>query len=244
VNLPTLPCSSCKKECFSELGGTYLLVLMGPGSVIVASLIALRGIESLAFVAVVFACTVASMIIIFGNYSGAVINPALSLSAGISRLIRARLLVPYIFFQIVGGLLAGVTLRYLFFSTPDVTSLGSTKLASGIGPIAGIGLEAIGTFFLAMSALIASTSMKKGWAQALVIGGTLFVLIMLIGPLTGASFNPARSLGPSLLSGYLSNLYVFIAGPAVGAVAAGLVFRVIRQNGKARSAKNNPVCLC
>jgi aquaporin NIP len=239
LNLPTVPCSSCKKECLSELAGTYLLVLIGPGSVVVASLIALRGLESLAFVAVVFAATVGTMIIIFGKHSGAVINPALTLSAGLNRLIHPRFLLPYIFFQVVGGLLAGVTLRYLFFSTLNVTSLGSTKLEGGLGSVTGIGLEAVGTFFLAMSALIASTSLKKGWTQALVVGGTLFVLILLIGPLTGASFNPARSLGPSLFSGYFSNLYVFIVGPAIGAIAAGLVFRVIRQN-----AKKNPVCMC
>jgi glycerol uptake facilitator-like aquaporin len=221
--------------------GTYLLVLIGPGSVVLASLIALRGIESLAFVAAVFGATVASIIIVFGKHSRAVINPALTLSAGLNRLIHPRHLVPYLFFQVTGGLLAGVTLRYLFLSFSDATSLGSTKLTGGIAPVTGIALEAIGTFFLAMSALIASTSMKKGWAQALVVGGTLFVLILFVGPLTGASFNPARSLGPSIFSGYLSNLYVFIVGPCIGATAAGLLFRVIRQN--ARSAKNS-VCLC
>jgi len=60
------------------------------------------------------------------------------------------------------------------------------------------------------------------------VGGTLAILILLIGPLTGAGFNPARSLGPALASGYFSNLYVYVIGPAVGALIAGLLFERIR----------------
>jgi glycerol uptake facilitator-like aquaporin len=113
----------------------------------------------------------------------------------------------------------------------DLTSLGSTKLATGIDPALGIALEALGTFALALSALIAATRLKKSQHQALFVGGTLAILILLIGPSTGASFNPARSLGPALAAGYLSNLSVYFVGPIAGALLAGLIFRARFEQG-------------
>ena len=91
----------------------------------------------------------------------------------------------------------------------------------------GIGIEALGTFILAVSALAATAWISRAVLQALVVGCTLTVLILFIGPLTGAGFNPARSLGPALASGYFSNLYVYVIGPFVGALLAGLLFRQI-----------------
>lgn len=115
-------------------------------------------------------------------------------------------------------------------------------LASGISPFQGILLEAIGTFILTVSALFASAQIKNRRYQALLVGSTLFVLILVMGSLTGASLNPARSLGPSLASGYLQNLYVYFVGPLMGAAIAGLVFRRIRNE---RSKRNlDIVCLC
>jgi len=123
--------------------------------------------------------------------------------------------------------LAGLTLRLVFTPLGDTTSLGSTKLATSISPMTGIALETLGTLVLAMSALAATAWIRRARAQGLAVGGTLAILILLIGPLTGAGFNPARSLGPALASGYFSNIYVYVVGPAVGALLAGLIFRQI-----------------
>ncbi|MGI0084771.1 MAG: aquaporin [Nitrososphaerales archaeon] len=82
--------------------------------------------------------------------------------------------------------------------------------------------------------------MKRAHNQAFLVGATLFVLIFLLGPLTGAGLNPARTIGPALASGYTENLYVYFVGPIVGAVLAGLLFRLTR-NGR---AKGNLVCMC
>ena len=123
--------------------------------------------------------------------------------------------------------MAGLTLRLVFTPLGDTTSLGSTKLATSISPMTGIALETLGTLVLAMSALAATAWIRRARAQGLAVGGTLAILILLIGPLTGAGFNPARSLGPALASGYFSNIYVYVVGPAVGALLAGLIFRQI-----------------
>lgn len=231
----------------SELLGTYVLVLVGPAAVVIFSSIpSLLGLESLLLIAVAFGGTVALLIFLLGKHSGAAINPAITVAVASGRLLKKDLFLPYLFFQLVGGVLAGLTLREFFLSFNSGASLGSTKLSNGIDPALGITIEAIGTFVLASSALIASTRIKGVRNQGIFVGTTLFALIMFIGPLTGASFNPARSLGPSLASGYLTNLYVYFIGPILGALVAGLVFRVIQDGSSSRRKRKqgNSVCLC
>lgn len=245
--MSSFPCSGCKKQCFAEFVGTYLLVVIGPASVIVTSLVPNLGSdEALGIIAFTFGAVVGFLILVFGEHSGAVFNPAITLGATFGRILHSRYLAPYLFFQLSGGILAGVTLREMFLADGTLTALGSTRLANGINPFLGISLEAAGTFFLTFAALLASSQIKDRRYQALLVGGTLFVLILLIGPLTGAGFNPARSLGPSLASGYLSNLYVYILGPILGALIAGLIFRWKRRkdDDERKSKRLNIVCLC
>lgn len=211
----------------SEMVGTYLLVFFGPGSVVAASLLGLTSLEALVFVASVFAVTVAAAILVFGRLSGAHINPAVSLGSAVAGLLRRELFLPYVAFQVAGALLAGLSLRVIFGAMTR-TDLGSTQLAAGVSPAQGVGLEVAGTFFLALSAFIAGTLLESPPKQAVLVGGTLFALILLIGPLTGASFNPARSLGPSLFSGDLSGQLIYYIGPPSGAALAGLVFGAAR----------------
>lgn len=235
------PCSSCKKECLSELIGTYLLVFLGPSSIIVSSIIPnFTSIEALVFIAFSFGSTVSVVIYFLGKHSGAVINPAITFGATFAKILHSRYFIPYLFFQLIGGLLAGFTLRLIFSASASSTiELGSTELAKGVSPVLGFSLEIAGTFILTTSALIASTRIQTPIGQALLVGSTLFVLILFIGPLTGAGFNPARSLGPSLASGYFTNLYLYIIAPIVGALLAGLLFRTVRDHGK-----RSLVCLC
>ena len=238
------PCSKCKKECLSEFIGTYLLVVVGSASVIMTSLVpSLSSAQALGIIALTFGGVVGLLILLFGEHSGAVFNPAITLGAFLGRILHLRLFVPYLFFQLFGGIFAGVTLREMFLSDATQTALGSTKLANGVNPILGISLEATGTFFLTSSALIASARIKGRRYQALLVGATLFFLILLIGPLTGAGLNPARSIGPSLASSYFQNLYVYIFGPILGAAIAGLVFRW-KRNDERKSKGLNIVCLC
>jgi len=215
----------------SELVGTYLLVVIGPGTIVSLSVLSISGPEALALVALSFGGTVALVIFFLGEFSGAIINPALTVAALSAKQLRAGLVVPFLAFQIIGGALAGYSLKLVFGSLGDGTSLGSTKLAVGVTPSTGILLESVGTFFLACSALVASTRIRKASHQALLVGGTLAVLILLIGPSTGAGFNPARSLGPSLASDYFTDFYVYLVGPLAGALIAGFAFRFASPRG-------------
>ena len=174
----------------------------------------------------------AALIVTLGEISGALINPAITLAIATAGSIRRSLLIPYVAFQIAGALLAGLTLEIAFGSL-NPTSLGSTKLAAGVSPVEGVVLEIAGTFVLATSALMAGAFLNgNALAQASLVGFTLFILILLIGPLTGASFNPARSLGPSVFSGYFQNQLIYYIGPLIGGLLAGLIFTGARKLAK------------
>lgn len=240
----TLPCSGCKTECTSELLGTYLLVLIGPASVVLTySVASASPFEALALVALAFGTTVASVIILLGRRSGAHINPAISLANGLAGIFNRRLFLPYVAFQVAGGLLAGLTLKAVFGSFSSFAVLGSTRLAAGVTPVEGIALEAGGTFVLAFAALSASSFVRTPLRQGIFVGATLFFLIIAIGPLTGASFNPARSLGPSVFSGYFGGQFVYWIGPLAGGGCAGLIFRTLRKT-HGQTERLSTVCLC
>ena len=235
----SVPCSHCSRECSAEFFGTYLLVLFGAGSVIISTII--KGFEAIVFVAGIFAGTVMLNILLLGKRSGAHINPAVTIAHALSRKTQNDLILPYLIFQGLGAMSAALTLR-LFFLNRSVfpADLGSTELAQGVHPIYGIVIEAIGAFLLCSAALTASFYVRRPLSQAVLVGGTLFLLILMFGPLTGASFNPARSVGPAFWSWHWSGEYVYLIGPLLGAVFAALFFKVIGRARKSESA----VCLC
>lgn len=221
--------SRYKKAYLAEMLGTFLLVFIGPGSLLLASTIpAISSQEALVLVALVFGSTVAVVIVSLGRHSGAHINPAITLANTVAGMSDRRLMVPYVCFQLAGGLLAGLALRLVFAGASASASLGSTKLAAGVSPLEGLLLEVAGTFVLALAALTAASAISSPLKQAALVGSTLFVLILFLGPLTGASFNPARSIGPSLFSGYLNGQAVYWFGPMIGGGLAGYLFGILR----------------
>jgi len=235
----SIPCSRCKRECSAEFLGTYLLVLFGAGSVILGSV--LKGFGALVFVAGIFGGTVALAILLLGKHSGAHINPAVTIAHAFTKRTRTDLILPYLCFQGLGAVVAALTLR-VFFLNQQVfpADLGSTELARGVNPLYGIAIEAIGTFFLCSAALTATFYVRRPIWQAALVGGSLFLLILLCDPVTGASFNPARSVGPALWSWHWANEYVYLIGPLLGAVFAALLFRLVENAKK----PTRLVCLC
>jgi len=220
-----------------------MLVLIGPGTVAAVSLA--QGItifEALLVIGFAFGATVSLVILLLGRISGAHINPAITLAHIIAGKTTPEIFVPYISFQVLGGLLAAFTVKLVFSQFGSPADLGTTKLASGVSPLVGTVLETTGTFVLAMSGFLASLRIHKKPGEAALIGSTLFVIILALGPLTNASLNPVRSLGPALASGYLTNLYVYWIGPLAGGLIAGLAFRFFER---AKIGKGpRAVCLC
>ena len=174
---------------------------------------------------------------------GVHINPAVTVANALAGTFKRELTVPYVAFQVLGACLAGLSLKIVFGSIDSSASLGSTKLAVGITPVEGFAMEFLGTFVLATSALCASSFIRNPTKQAIIVGATLFALIMLIGPLTGASFNPARSLGPSLFSGYFDDQILYWSAPILGAGFGGLIFGSVKKF-HGRRKYLDIVCVC
>jgi MIP family channel proteins len=224
------PRASRRARSLSELIGTFLLVLVGPGT---AAAITLAGgvptFEAFLIIGLAFGGIVAIVILFLGRISGAHINPALTIAHAVAGKTSRDMLGIYVAFQVVGALLGGFTLKLIFSPYGLPADLGTTRLASGVSISAGILLEIAGTFILAMAGFVASSRIHAKVGEASFIGLTLFLIIQAIGPLTNASLNPARSLGPAVASGYLTNLYVYWIGPPVGGLIAGLVFRFLEK---------------
>lgn len=180
----------------------------------------------LTLVAAAFGAVVGAVILAVGPVSGAHINPAVTAGAAVRDRRVGVDFAAYLGAQLAGGLVAGALLRMIFAAGASSGNLGSTALGRGVGEAEGFALEVAGTFVLVFVALSVGRWTRSTPVQAATVGSVLFLLIMVLGPLTGASFNPARSLGPAIASGFLDNLGLFVVGPLLGGALAGQASRM------------------
>ncbi|HXU30895.1 MAG TPA: aquaporin [Thermoanaerobaculia bacterium] len=222
--------SSLSKALVAEFIGTFALIFIGAGA-------GALGIGGLVGVAFAHGLVIVGFAYAYGHISGTHINPAVTLGLLAAGKIEAGKTAAYVVVQILGGLVAAFTLRWVLGGV--VGGLGATTLAQGlqigdstvtITPLIGVVLEAILTFFLVNSVLNAAVSGKAGGHAGLAIGFTLTFAILMGGPLTGASLNPARSIGPALASGNTTDLWVYLVGPVLGGVVAGLLYRGVLED--------------
>lgn len=208
----------------AEAFATFALVLGGCGAIVAQ---ARTGTLGGVGVALTFAFVIAVMVYATGHLSGAHINPAITVAfAAVGHFPWHR--VPgYVAAQTIGAGLAALLLRGWFGLTAD---LGATGLSSGIGAWTGISIEIAATSFLAfVIASVATDVRAQQPAAGLAIGLAVGLGALFAGPLTGGSMNPARSLGPALVAGQLSHLWIYIAGPLVGALAGMGLYQGIRH---------------
>ncbi|MEC8764472.1 MAG: aquaporin [Candidatus Thermoplasmatota archaeon] len=188
-----------RREFAGEFFGTAFMVAAGCGSV---ALGASHGIVSLTFgVAVTLA------IIAFGPLSGAHINPAVSIAFWRDGQLEGRLLPTYVVAQCTGGI-AGALI---------VSGAAPTSLAPSVSLVEGFGIEVAITAALMTSILLIVQRSSSRMMIALWVGGTVALLAFIAGPLTGASMNPARTLGPNLLNGMWATLPFYVASTTLGA---------------------------
>jgi glycerol uptake facilitator protein len=162
---------------------------------------------------------------------GAHFNPAVTLAMAAIREIRPADAVVYWIMQLAGGVLGALVTKAILLDEGRGVHYGAVGVSDRLsgGTFLGFVCELIGTFFLMWSIVGVAVNPEglKDWA-GLVIGGTLGILVMIFGPLTGAGFNPARAFGPALVShdfgGGGKFLVVYVLGPAVGAVGAAVTY--------------------
>lgn len=229
------------KKYIAEFIGTMVLVIFGCGSAVAANtLLGKTGQElPLAFstllIAFAFGLVIVAMAYSIGNVSGCHINPAVSLAMFITKKLDGKDFVGYLVAQCAGGIVGAGILSVLVGGT---SSLGQNGFgaASALGVGAGIAFlaEVILTFVFITAILGVTSRESNGPVVGLVIGLTLTLVHILGIPFTGTSVNPARSLGPALLVGgeALSQVWVFILAPLVGAALAAFVYQYLDSENK------------
>ena len=217
-----MPASPLPRRCFAEAIGTFTLVFAGTGAVVIDSVT--RGGVTHVGVALTFWLVVMALIYAVGDVSGAHFNPAVTLGFWASRRLPGRTVGPYVLSQLAGALLASALLRVMF---GNVASLGATLPAGP--PVQSLLLETVLTAILMFVILCVSTGPRQiGTMAGIAVGGVIAMEAMFAGPICGASMNPARSLAPAIVSGNLRHLWVYLAGPTVGALVAIPCWRVTR----------------
>ena len=204
-----------ERKLLSEFLGTFGLVFTGCGAIVVNQ-VAGGAIGHLG-ICTIFGLIVMVMVYSFGDVSGAHINPAVTIAFWISKRFPANEVMPYILAQCLGSIAASGLLLFLF--PTDATSLGATIVSGGV-PQAFL-FELVITFLLMLIIIMVATGSKEvGTLAGIAIGAAVAVLALLAGPITGASMNPARSLGPALVSGNLEHIWLYVVAPIAGAALA------------------------
>ncbi|BCY29011.1 MIP/aquaporin family protein [Flavobacterium okayamense] len=203
---------------FVEFFGTFLLVFFGTGSIIVGEEI---GFFDTFSIGVVFGLTVWLVIIALQKYGDVHINPAVTIGFFSNKEMFLKDTIIYILFQIFGGVMASYVLFVIF---PSNLKLGNT-LPRDIWQEAFV-YEFFLSFLLMLVILISTTRKTLQKFAPFLIGFTVFLEAWLAGPLTGASMNPARTLGPSIVSGNVSFLWIYILAPILGMIMANLALKI------------------
>ena len=221
------------KKYIAEMVGTMVLVLMGCGSAVFAGSAAgavSAGVGTLG-VAFAFGLSVVAMAYTIGGISGCHINPAITLGVFMSGRMGGKDAALYMIFQVIGAIL-GSAILFALVSTgghDGPTATGSNGFGDGEMLQAFIA-EMVFTFIFVL-VVLGTTDSKKGAGNfaGLAIGLSLVLVHIVCIPITGTSVNPARSIGPALFEGgaALSQLWLFIVAPFVGAVLSAIVWKVI-----------------
>lgn len=210
----------------AELIGTFALVFCGTGAIVINQ--QSGGAITHVGIAITFGLIVMSMIYSLGNISGAHLNPAVSIAFTVAGRFSAKQLPGYILSQLIGAILASLTLKFLF---PTNELLGATMPAGT--EMQSFVLELILTFFLMLVIVnVATGSKEQGMFAGLAIGSIVALEAMFAGPVCGASMNPVRSIAPAFASGHMEHLWIYIAAPIAGATMAIPTWKYLTANTK------------
>jgi aquaporin NIP len=208
----------------AEALAAFALVFAGCGAAVTNA--SYDGALGTVGIALVFGLVIMVMIYATGHLSGAHINPAVTIASTLTRHFPARDAAAYIGAQLAGAVAGALLLLAVWTDKP--ARLGATVPTVGTG--SALVYEIVLTAFLMFVIMAVATDTRAvGAAAAIAIGGTVGLDALFGGPVTGASMNPARSLGPALAAGEWHAFWIYVAGPVLGAVAGGLAYQVVRR---------------
>ena len=212
----------------AEFFGTFFLVLAGTVTATAAILnkpIAGPAADSLA-VALVFGLALVALIGAFGHISGAHFNPAVTVGLACTGKFPWRYVPAYLISQFAGAIVASSVVLFLF-GTPAriLAALGAALPVAGVTLLQVFVVEIIITFFLVLVIVsVATDNRVSAAAVGPAIGAALIAAILIGGPISGGAVNPARALGPMIVSGTFTAWWVYILGPILGGIAAAFTY--------------------
>ena len=222
------------RKYVAEAIGTFSLVFAGTGAIVANE--ASQGDVTHVGIALTFGLIVLAMIYAIGDISGAHINPAVTIAFCVAKRFEPRHVLPYIIAQCAGAIAASFLLVWLF---PQSESYGGTVPMSGMSALHAFVIELILTWLLMFVILGVSTGSKeKGLYAGVAVGSTVALEAMFAGPFTGASMNPARTLGPALASGELSTLWIYLVATTLGAILAVVTFTYLHDADASREGED------
>jgi aquaporin NIP len=205
----------------AEAIGTFALVFAGAGAVMVDAKTHALGHVG---VAIAFGLVIMVMIYAVGHVSGAHFNAAVTFAFALTRHFPWRRAAGYWLAQLIGAVAAAALLRS---SLGTIAHVGAT-LPAGSQAQSFLWETVLSAFLMFVVLAVATDTRAVGEAAALAIGGTIALDAMVGGPISGASMNPARSLGPALVSGDLHAIWLYILAPILGTSLGGLAYQFVR----------------
>jgi MIP family channel proteins len=212
----------------AELVGTFVLVFGGT-AVAVAAILARPtagpAYDSLA-VALAFGIALAAVVAAVGHVSGAHVNPAVTLGMAATKKFPWQFVPHYVVAQLAGAVLAAFATWITFGGAArGEAKLAATYPAQGVGDLQAFVVEILITFILVFVVMAVATDDRAPAAIApIAVGFALAVGVFIAGPVTGGSVNPARSLGPMIVAGDLTSVWLYILGPIVGGILGALLY--------------------
>ncbi|OVA11902.1 Major intrinsic protein [Macleaya cordata] len=214
------------QKIIAEIMGTYFVIFAGCGSVAVNKI---YGSVSFPGICITWGLIVMVMIYSVGHISGAHFNPAVTITFAIFQRFPLIEVIPYILAQLLGSILASGTLC-LVLDVEQEDFFGTNPVGSNLRAVI---IEFIITFLLMfVISGVATDNRAIGELAGIAIGSTILLNVLVAGPVTGASMNPARTIGPALIMHNYKGLWVYIVGPTAGAIAGAAVYNLIRFTNK------------
>jgi len=213
-----------QKALIAEFIGTFTLIFLGVGSIAADSISG--GQVGVTGIALAHGLAIAVMVSATAGISGGHLNPAVTIALLAVKKINVRTAVQYVISQCLGAIVAAAFIRTVIpASTLSIVNFGTPSLGANITPVMGLFTEIILTFFVVFTVYGTAVSKHAPKMGGLFIGLAVTMDILMGGPITGAAMNPARHLGPALVSGNFANIWIYWLGPLIGGALAAFTYQ-------------------